>query len=92
MRIFTVPLYSRAYFGEPQFKVRQRIPPSNADQAQLRKISLAAHLLQALRAIDVEIEELAWEKRVHARMAMAHDNYLRPMPNNHLFPERYTLR
>ena len=82
------------YLSEPQFKDRQRVPLSKADHAQLRKLSIVAHLLRALRAFDVKIGEQAWEKPVYARMALAPDNYLRPMQNNLADPflERYTLR
>ena len=65
-----------------QFRYRQRAPPSNADQAQLRKLSIVAHLLRTLRAFNVDISEQAWEQRVIRRLTTAHNNYLRPMQNN----------
>ena len=63
-------------------------------QVQLRKLSIFAHLWRSLGAFDVEIREQAWKKRVLARVALAHDNYLRPMQNflEEIFPARYTLR
>ena len=79
---------------EHQFKDRQRVPSSHADQRQLQKLSIVAHLSRTLRAYKVDIDEQAWEKRVLPRMALAHDKYLRLMQNNihEQFPERYTLR
>ena len=65
-----------------QFRDRQRVPPSSADQAQLRKLSVIAHLSRTLRAHDVDIGEPAWEQRVVQHLSTAHDNYLRPMLNN----------
>ena len=75
------------------FRDCQRVPPSTADQAQLRKLSIVAHLSRTLRAFDVDIGEQVWEQRVVARLALAHDNYLRPMQNNlnEQFKARYSL-
>ena len=83
-----------SYLSKPQFKDRQSVPPSDATQAQLRKLSIVAHLSQTLRAFGVEIGEQAWEKRVLVWMTLAHDNYLRPMQNNlgKSFPARYAVR
>ena len=68
--------------SDRQFRDRQRVPPPGADQAQLRKLLIVAHLSRTLRAFDVDIGEQAWEQRDVARMALAYDNYLRPMQNN----------
>ena len=35
---------------ERQFRDRQRVPPSSADQAQLKKLSIVAHVTRTLRA------------------------------------------
>ena len=83
-----------ARLSERLFKDRQRVPPSSADQARLRTPSIAAHLSRTLRTFDVDIGEQAWEQRVVTRMALAHDNYLRPVQNNldENFAETYTLQ
>ena len=65
-----------------QFRDRQGASPSSADQAQLRKLSIVAHLSQILRAFDTDIGEQAWEQPVTRRLTTAHNNYLRPMQNN----------
>ena len=66
---------------ERQFRDRQRVPPLNADQVQLKKLSIVAHVTRTLRAFDVDQGEPAWEQRVVQRLTTAHDNYLRPMMN-----------
>ena len=58
------------------------VPPSSADQAQLKKLSSIVHLSRTLRAFDTDIGESAWEQRVIQRLTTAHDKYLRPMQNN----------
>ena len=65
-----------------QFRDRQRAPPSSADQAQLRKLSIVAHLSRTLRAFDVDIGGQAWKERVISRLTTSHNNYLRQMQNN----------
>ena len=78
------------FLSEPQFRDRQRVPPSKAGHAQLQKVSIVAHLSRNVRAFDVDIGEQAWERRVRNRMALTHDNYLRSMQNNltKQFPEK----
>ena len=68
--------------NDRQFRDRQRVPPSSADQAQLKRLSIVAHLSRTLRAYDTDIGEPAWEQRVIQRLSTAHDNYLRPMMND----------
>ena len=79
---------------ERQFRDRQRVPPSSADQAQMKKLSIVAHVTRTLRANDADKGETAWEQRVVQRLTTAHDNYLRPMMND-LHAQcsaRYSLR
>ena len=67
---------------ERQFRDRQRVPLSSADQAQLKKLSIVAHVSRTLRTFDADKGEPAWEQRVVQRLTTAHDNYLRPMMND----------
>ena len=39
---------------ERQFRDRQRVPPSSADQAQLKKLSIVDHVSRTLRAFDAD--------------------------------------
>ena len=68
--------------SDRQFRDRQRVPPSSANQAQPRKLSIIAHLSRTLRAFDTDTGEPVWEQRVVRRLTTAHDNYLRPMQND----------
>ena len=68
--------------SDRQFPDRQRVPPSSANQAQLRKLPIIAHVSQTLRAFDTDTGEPAWEQRVVWRLTTSHDNYLRPMQND----------
>ena len=67
---------------ERQFRDRQRVPSSRADQAQLKKLSIVAHVSRTLRAFDADKGEPAWEQRVVQRLTTANDNYLGPMMND----------
>ena len=64
--------------NDRQFHDRQKVPPSSANQALLRKLSITAHQSRTLRAFDADTGEAAWEQRVVRRLTTAHDNYLRP--------------
>ena len=76
--------------NDRQFRDRQQEPPSSANQAQLRKLSIIAHLSRTLRAFDTDTGEPAWEQRVVRWLTTAHDNYLRSMQNN--LSEQYSAR
>ena len=78
--------------NDKQFRDRQRAPPSSADQAQLRKLSILAHLSLTLRALETDIGEQAWEQRVRKRLTTAHNNYLRTMQNNFYNAEQFSAR
>ena len=61
--------------SDRQFRDRQVVPPSSANQAQLRKLSIIAHLSRNLRAFDTDTGEPALEQRVVRRLTTPHDNY-----------------
>ena len=52
---------------ERQFRDRQRVPPSSADQAQLKKLSIVSHVTMTLRAHDIDKGGTAWEQRIVQR-------------------------
>ena len=80
--------------NDRQYRDRQRVPPTNTHQAQLRKLSVIVHVTRTLRPFDADTGEAAWEQRVIRRLTTAHDNYLRPMQNNlhEQCKARYSLR
>ena len=65
--------------NERQFRDRQKVPPTGANQAQLKKRSIIVPLSRTLRPFDANTGEAAWEQRVVRRLTAVHDNYLRPM-------------
>ena len=80
--------------NEQQIRDRQKVPPTGANQAQLRKLSIIVHLSRTLLAFDADTGAAAWEQRVVRRLTTAHDNYLRPMQNDlhEQCSARYSLR
>ena len=80
--------------NDRQYRDRQRVPPTNTHQAQLRKLSVIVHVTRTLRPFDADTGEAAWEQRVIRRLTTTHDNYLRPMQNNlhEQCTARYSLR
>ena len=49
--------------NERQFRDRPKVPPTGANQAQLRKLSIIVPLSRTLRPFDANIGEAAWEQR-----------------------------
>ena len=49
--------------NERKYRDRQRVPPTSTHQAQLRKLSIIAHLSRTLRPFDANTGEAAWEQR-----------------------------
>ena len=47
--------------NERQYRDRQRVPPTNTQQAQLQKLSLIVHVTRTLRPFDADTGEAAWE-------------------------------
>ena len=80
--------------NDRQYRDRQRVPPTNTHQAQLRKLSVIVHVTRTLSPFDADTGEAAWEQRVIRRRTTTHDNYLRPMQNNihEQCKARYSLR
>ena len=80
--------------NDRQYRDRQRVPPTNTHQAQLRKLSVIVHVTRTLRPFDADTGEAAWEQRVIRRLTTTHDNYLRPMQINlhEQCKARYSLR
>ena len=80
--------------NDRQYCDRQKVPPTNTHQAQLRKLSVIVYVTRTLRPFDADTGEAAWEQRVIRRFTTTDDNYLRPMQNNlhEQCKARYSLR
>ena len=68
--------------NDRQYRDRQKVPPTNTHQAQLRKLSVIVYVTRTLRPFGADTGEAAWKQRVIRRLTTTHDIYLRPMQNN----------
>ena len=62
--------------NERHFRDRQEVPPTGANQAHLRELSIIVPLSRTLRPFDANTGEAASEQRVVRRLTAVHDNYL----------------
>ena len=69
-------------------------PPTEADQKEVNRITIAAQITRALRPRDADMSEQAWEQRAREQLPMTPNYYMAPLQHNitEQFPARYTLR
>ena len=74
--------------------IRRRAPPTEADQKEVNRITIAAQITRVLRPRDADMSEQAWEQRAREQLPMTPDDYMAPLQHNitEQFPARYTLR
>ena len=74
--------------------VRRRAPPTEADQKEVNRITIAAQITRVLRPRDADMSEQAWEQRAREQLPMTPSNYMAPLQHNitEQFPVRYILR
>ena len=74
--------------------VRRRAPPTEADQKEVNRITIAAQITRVLRPRDADMSEQAWEQRARVQLPMTPNNYMAPLQHNitEQFPARYILR
>ena len=74
--------------------VRRRAPPTEADQKEVNKITIAAQITRVLRPRDADMSEQAWEQRAREQLPMTPNDYMAPLQHNitEQFPARYILR
>ena len=74
--------------------IRRRTPPTEADQKEVNRITIAAQITRVLRPRDADISEQTWEQRAREQPPMTPNNYMAPLQHNitEQFPARYTLR
>ena len=74
--------------------VRRRAPPTNADQKEVNRITMAAQITRVLRPRDADMSEQAWEQRAREQLPMTPNDYMAPLQHNitEQFPARYILR
>ena len=74
--------------------VRRRAPPTEADQKEVNRITIAAQITRVLPPGDADMFEQAWEQRAREQLPMTPNDYMAPLQHNitEQFPARYTLR
>ena len=74
--------------------IRRRAPPTEADQKEVTRITIAAQITRVLRPRDADMSEQAREQRAREQLPMTPNDYMAPLQHNitEQFPARYTLR
>ena len=74
--------------------IRRRAPPTEADQKEVSRITIAAQITRVLRLRDADMSEQAWEQRAREQLPMTPNDYMAPLQHNitEQFPARYILR
>ena len=74
--------------------IRSRAPPTEADQKEVNRITIAAQITRVLRPRDADMSEQAWEQRARVQLSMTPNDYMAPLQHNiaEQFPARYTMR
>ena len=74
--------------------VRRRAPPTEADQKEVNRITIAAQITRMLRPRDADMSEQAWEQRAREQLPMTPNDYMAPLRHNitEQFRARYILR
>ena len=73
--------------------IRRRAPPTEADQKEVNRITIAAQITRVLRPRDANMSEQAWEQCAREQLPMTPNDYMAPLQHNitEQFPARYTL-
>ena len=68
--------------------------PTEADQKEVNRITIAAQITRVLRSRDADMTEQAWEQRAREQLPMTPNDYMAPLQHNITdhFPARYILR
>ena len=74
--------------------VRRRAPPTEADQKEMNRITIAAQITRVRRSRDADMSEQAWEQLAREQLPMTPNDYMVPLQHNitEQFPARYILR
>ena len=74
--------------------IKKRAPPTEAEQKEINRTTIAAQVTRLLRPRDADMSEQAWEQRALEQLPMTTNNYMAPLQHNitEQFPARYVLR
>ena len=62
---------------------RRRAPPTEADQKEVNRITIAAQITRVLRPRDADMSEQAWEQRAREQLPMTPNDYMAPLQQNY---------
>ena len=62
--------------------IRRRAPPTEADQKEVNRITIAAQITRVLRPRDADMSEQAWEQRAREQLPMTPIDYMAPLQHN----------
>ena len=74
--------------------VRRRAPPTEDDQKEVNRITIAAQITRVLRPRDADMSEQAWVQRAREQLPLTPNDYMAPLQHNitEQLPARYILR
>ena len=74
--------------------IKRRAPPTEADQKEVNRTTIAAQVTRLLRPRDSDMTEQAWEQRAREQLPATPDDYMAPLQHNitEQFHARYILR
>ena len=74
--------------------IKRRAPPTEADQKEVNRTTIAAQVTRLLRPRDADMTEQAWEQRAREQLPATPNDYMAPLQHNitEQFPARYILR
>ena len=76
------------------YAIKKRAPPTEANQRELNRTTIAAQVTRTLRSRDADMTEQAWEQRAREQLPTTPNDYTAPLQHNvaEQFPARYVLR
>ena len=76
------------------YAIKRRAPPTEADQKEVNRTTIAAQVTRLLRPRDADLTEQAWEQRAREQLPATPNDYMAPLQHNitEQFPARYMLR
>ena len=76
------------------YAIKKRAPPTDADQKEVNRTTIAAQVTRLLRPQDADMTEQAWEQCAREQLPTTPNDYMAPLQHNitEQFPARYVLR
>ena len=76
------------------YAIKKRELPTDADQKEVNRTTIAAQVTRVLRPRDADMTEQAWEQRAREQLPATPNDYMAPLQHNitDQFPARHVLR